>query len=318
MIGKALKNLAAENGMTVTNGLAYGSLRGYAATLCEGSGWKRIDFSTRFADPVRKTEFLDAVSRYDDKQLYKLYRVNRFAVSEKMIHIIFHDNPGTMKKLMAFLDWFVPLLDTYGASKAEICAECGQEITDGSWILVDGVCHHVHSSCGEKVQRLIEDDNQREKEERTGSYATGTLGAFLGAALGAVVWALVLYAGYVASIVGLLIGFLAEKGYNLLKGKQGKAKIAILILAILFGVLAGTLVTDVVTLAGMIRGGELPGLVMGDIPALMLFMFVDSPEYLRATLGNIGLGLLFAGLGVFSLLRRASREVADTKFIKLS
>ena len=96
MIGKALKNLAAENGMTVTNGLAYGSLRGYAATLCEGSGWKRIDFSTRFADPVRKTEFLDAVSRYDDKQLYKLYRVNRFAVSEKMIHIIFHDNPGTM------------------------------------------------------------------------------------------------------------------------------------------------------------------------------------------------------------------------------
>lgn len=318
MIGKALKKLAAENNMTVANGVAYGNLRGYAATLCEGSGWKRIEFSVRFSDPARKTEFLNATSGLGDKQLYKLYRVNLLGVSEKTVFAVFHDNPGTMKKIMAFLDWFVPLLDTYGASKAEYCAECGLEVAENCWIMVDGGCHHVHSACAEKVKREIEAVNQREKEERTGSYLSGALGAFLGAALGSVVWALVLFAGYVASIVGLLIGFLAEKGYDLLKGKQGKGKVAILILAILFGVVAGTLVVDVVTLVDMINAGELPGILVGDIPELMLTMFAESPEYLRATLANIAMGLLFAGLGVFSMLRRTSKEVADTKFVKLS
>ena len=157
MIGKALKKLAAENGMSDSGGVAYGSLRGYAATLCEGSGWKRIDFSVRFSDPARKAEFLDVVGNVGEKQLLKLYRVNRFAVSEKMIHIIFHDTVGTMKKLAAFLDWFIPLLDTYGASGAQYCAECGLEALEGSWVMVDGVCHHVHSACAEKIQRQVEE-----------------------------------------------------------------------------------------------------------------------------------------------------------------
>ena len=38
MIGSALKKMARENGMTVQGGVAYGSLRGFAATLSEGSG----------------------------------------------------------------------------------------------------------------------------------------------------------------------------------------------------------------------------------------------------------------------------------------
>ena len=318
MVGKALKNLAAENGMRVSNGVAYGSLRGYAATLSEGSGWKRIDFSVRFSDAVKKTEFMDAVGSVGDQQLYKLYRVNRFAVSERIIQVWFHDNPGTMKKLMAFLDWFIPLLDTYGAAKANFCAECGLEILEGNWIMVDGVCHHVHDACGEKIQRQIEEGNQREKEERTGSYLNGIIGAFLGAALGAIVWAVILYIGYIASLGGLVIGFLAEKGYSLLKGKQGKGKIVILIFAILFGVLVGTFLPDVFVLVGMINGGELPGATIGDIPLVILYTLLGDGEYLRGVLANMGAGALFAGLGAFALLRRTSKEVADTKFVKLS
>ena len=116
MIGSALKKLANENNMLVSNGVAYGSLRGYAATLCEGGGWKRIDFSTRFPDPVQKTAFMDAVSSIGDKELLKRYRVIGLAMSDKVISVKFNDNPGTMKKLMAFLDWFIPLLGQYQAA----------------------------------------------------------------------------------------------------------------------------------------------------------------------------------------------------------
>ena len=37
MIGSGLKKLANENGMKVAHGVAYGSLRSYAATLSEGT-----------------------------------------------------------------------------------------------------------------------------------------------------------------------------------------------------------------------------------------------------------------------------------------
>lgn len=318
MIGSGLKKLANENSMQVSHGVAYGSLRGYAATLSEGSGYKMIVFSVKFSDSVKKTEFMDQVSSLGQKQLYKTYRVNNLGIADRTIQIVFHDTVGTMKKIYAFLDWFIPLLQQSGAAGANICPECGCEITDGSWIMVDGVCHHVHTSCADKIELAIESSNEQEKQERTGSYLTGAVGAFLGATVGAAVWAVVLFLGYVASIVGLLIGWLSDKGYTLLKGKQGKGKVAILILAIIFGVLLGTVVPDIVTLVGMINSGELYGLTYGDIPFMIALVFMEDPEYRAATIGNILLGLLFAALGVFALLKKANQEVSGTKFIKLN
>ena len=154
-------------------------------------------------------------------------------------------------------------------------------------------------------------------EEQGGSYLSGVLGAFLGALVGSVIWALVLLAGYVASIVGLAIGFLAKLGYDLLKGKQGKGKIVILILAVFFGVVFGTLAADAIDLARMIGSGELPDFVMGDIPSLILFLLVEDPEYMGAVLSNCGMGLLFAALGVFGLLRKTKKEVSSIRVIDL-
>ena len=67
----------------------------------------------------------------------------------------------------------------------------------------------------------------------------------------------------------------------------------------------------------MINAGELEEVVYGDIPFLILFVLVEDPEYLTYVLGNIGMGLLFAGLGVWSQLRRVKAEVSDTKIIDL-
>lgn len=318
MIGSGLKKLALKNGMTVSNGVAYGSLCGYAAMLSEGAGYKQIVFSTQFSDAVKKTEFMDAVGRYGQKQLNKDFRVTNLGVNAGLIQVVFHDTVGTMKKIEAFIDWIIPLLNQYGATGANICPECGCEILDsGSWVMVDSVCHHVHGGCAQRIEQGVQERNEQDKQQRTGSYFSGAVGAFLGAVLGAVVWAIVLFAGYVASLVGLLIGWLANKGYDLLKGKQGKGKVVILILAIIFGVLLGTLAVDAVSLAQMIDVGELPGFTYGDIPLMIVALFAESPEYVSATVSNIGLGLLFAALGVFALLRKAGKEVADTKFVKL-
>lgn len=315
MIGSGLKKLAAEKGMTVARGVAYGAYQGFALTMNEGNGWKALQFATRFPEPAAEDALKCKLNTVD---LNRTYRVRELTIGQRGITVIFHDNPGTMKKIRAFLDWFMPLLEESGATKVSVCNECGCDImSDDGWVLIDGVAHHMHTACKEKVKQELAAEAQEREEEDGGSYLTGALGAIVGALIGAVAWALVMMLGYVTSLVGLLIGFLAEKGYNLAKGKQGKGKIAVLIVAIVLGVLLGTVAADVISLAQMISSGELVDFTYGDIPAFILFLLLNDGEYLTATLSNMGMGLLFAGLGVFGLLRKAKKEVTGIRVIDL-
>lgn len=314
MIGSGLKKLANENGMKVAQGVAYGSLRGFAATLSEGSGYKQVVFTTTFPDLAERSRLVDLLHSMD---LKTQYRITNLSIDGMRVYVVFHDTIGTMKKIYAFLDWFVPVLQEHGATGVNTCTNCGGQLTSGKWIMVNGIAYHQHDTCAARVKAEVEADNTRKEEEDTGNYLTGTIGALLGATVGAAVWAIVLYLGYVASVVGLLIGWLADKGYGLLHGKQGKAKVLILIFAIIIGVVLGTLAVDVVTLVGMINGGELPGFVLGDIPAILAVLFAEDAEYRGATIGNILMGLFFAALGVFALLRKTGKEVAGTKYAEL-
>ena len=315
MIGSGLKKMAKENGMQVAHGVAYGAYRGFALTMNEGSGWKALEFATRIADPNAEEALKRKLNEVD---LKRTYRVQDLVIGARSVAIVFHDNPGTMKKIQAFLDWFMPLLEESGATKATVCNECGAEtMGDDCWVLIDGVAHHMHTSCKEKVKRELAEEAQAAKEEDTGSYLTGALGAIGGALIGAIVWAVVLMLGYVASLVGLLIGFLAEKGYNLAKGKQDKCKIAVLVIAVVLGVLAGTVLADGISLAQMIASGELYEFAYGEIPMLILFLMMNDAEYMTATISNCGMGLLFAALGVFGILRKTKKEVTGIRVIDL-
>ena len=314
MIGSALKKLAKEHGMKIAAGVAYGNLRGFSVTLSEGAGYKMVAFSTRFADPTKKEILLELLTKDPTR---RQYRIQNVFLSPRHLQLVFTDNPGTMKKIREFLDWFIPLLQEHSAMMYGICPECGLEVSAGNWVLIEGVAHYLHGGCVEKIKRDIDEAHEQRAQEDTGSYIKGAIGAALGAVLGAVVWGVVLYLGYVASLVGLLIGWLAEKGYTLLHGKQGKGKIVILAIVIILGVVLGTLGTDVFFLTEMIADGELPGVAYSDIPLMMVAMMMESPEYVGATLQNILMGLLFAGLGVFALLRRANMEVSKTKVKEL-
>ena len=50
---------------------------------------------------------------------------------------------------------------------------------------------------------------------------------------------------------------------------------------------------------------------------MLLTLIVEEPEYLSGLLSNAGMGLLFAALGVFGLLKRTNAEVSGMKFKKL-
>lgn len=313
MIGSALKKLAARHNLTVSKGVAYGNMLNYATTLSEGQGYKLIQITTTFPEEQKVTELLN---KLNEQNLEKDYRVTDLQIHKDGVIIVFRDKPGTMKKLEAFIDYFYPLLKEAGATPYNICTECLCEITSGSWKLINGGAFYLHDSCAEKIKREISTEEDLKKQEDTGSYVSGFFGALLGATVGSLLWAVILSLGYIASIAGFVIGWCAEKGYTLLHGKNGKGKMAILIITILFGVLLGTVGGEALSLVVAIMGGELPGYTLGDVPMMILFLILDG-EFIKAVAGNIVMGIVFAALGVFSILRNTKEEVSETKVIDL-
>ena len=113
MVGSGLKKFATENGMKVAQGVAYGNLQGFAATMVDGPNIKVITFATRFADPELERQFTQAVNAVD---ITRTYRVQNLGMNLRTIQVVFQDTIGTMKKIRAFVEWFIPLLRQYGAS----------------------------------------------------------------------------------------------------------------------------------------------------------------------------------------------------------
>ena len=66
----------------------------------------------------------------------------------------------------------------------------------------------------------------QDAQEKKGSIIGGFIGALIGAMIGAVVWAAVGMLGYVASIVGFVIAFLADAGAYFVGLRFGRHKLA--------------------------------------------------------------------------------------------
>lgn len=305
MIGSGLKKFAKESNLQISGGIAYGAMQGFGVTLQEGAGYKQMAIATRFAHMEQQRAFEQSVAQVN---MTSQYRVQQFAVAPAYINVVFTDTVGTMKKIREFSDWIFPLLRQCGASAADICNECGTPIlNDGIWMLRNGmVAVHVHEGCANRIQDQICGENMARKEEDQGSYGYGIVGAIIGALLGSVAWALVLSSGWISALVGLLIGFLANTGYNLMKGKQDKGKIAILVIATIIGVLAGT-IGDACLQSIRLMNEE--GVPMEFFLEYTLYLFTIA-ENISVIVRNAIQGLLFAGLGVFGLLAQEKKKIA--------
>lgn len=308
MIGSGYKKFAREYGLKIDSGVAYGSLRGYAVTLSEGNGYKSMAVVTKIKDAA-KFQWLQ--SQAGSSEIQSQFRILEFSLFPNKIVITFRDSVGTLKRVQGFIEWLFPVLDSADATKVNVCAECGTVAENGCWKLIDGVAYYFHTSCAERVVQTINAEDASVREADSGSYLLGAIGALLGSLLGAVLWFAVLAAGYIASIVGFVIGWLAEKGYDLFHGKQGKGKVAILVVMVILGVVVGTIASDAAALAKMIDAGELYA-AYSDIPFLLINLLQFS-DYVTSLLINVGMGLLFAALGVYTLIHKAHRDVSDTK-----
>ena len=148
--------------------------------------------------------------------------------------------------------------------------------------------------------------------ENKGNVFTGFIGALIGAAIGAVLWAAVGIFGYIASVVGLVIAFLAGKGYDLFKGRQGAAKVVVLILCVVLAVVAGNAgsyawqIHDVYEEETQGLSAEEMNYVVSE--AEFFELMIDDSEIRTGFLKDCGMGLFFAALGCIGILRDAGKK----------
>ena len=156
--------------------------------------------------------------------------------------------------------------------------------------------------CEDCFQQLEEAVRQREAEGVTeGSYGTGLAGAALGGLIGIVPWVLVDRLGYVSALCGLFTAWVSSRLYRSFKGKAGPAMPwiigACVAVSVLLSISIGLFVSSMVDYAYPPIEGLLLTLA---IP----FLADTAGEYW----GAAGLGLLFAGLGSWGVLRKLNFE----------
>lgn len=152
--------------------------------------------------------------------------------------------------------------------------------------------------------------------ENKGSVIRGLIGALLGALLGAVAWTLVGMLGYVAAVVGLLVFFLANKGYDMLGGRQGGVKIVILLVCVVLAIFVGTIGTyawqvhevyqeEVAALSATERM-----FVMSEAEFFKEVVpeIADDPEVKGGFMKDFLMGVGFAALGCFGAFSNAVKK----------
>lgn len=297
MVGSAIRKYANEKNWQIKSGVAFGAYRGYMMSMQEGSGWKSLSVASRLDNNENLTTVYNLLN---DNSIKKEYRITASTVSPTAIIVTFADSIGTMKKIIAFIDWICDKLDSFGAKGVEYCSSCGEKLNGmGIPAIMNGVVYMLHEGC------FTRDDEQmsaaKEEKQKQGSVAKGTLGAFAGAIIGAIPWTIVSCLGYFVAFLGFVIGIASKKGYEMLGGKETKAKGFAILASTIVGVILAESVAIMISI-GILATQEGYYLGIAEIVFTFIYGLANDSSALAGVLGNIALGVLFAILGTWSTL----------------
>ncbi|MCH5316661.1 MAG: zinc ribbon domain-containing protein [Eubacterium sp.] len=156
----------------------------------------------------------------------------------------------------------------------------------------------------ETARKYLETQNSLSR-----NYLLGFIGALAGGLIGAIPWAIVSSFGWFVGWLGFLIAFLASKGYDLMKVKQNMNKLWCVIIAVIIGVFAGQILSDIISI---VMDDELNG----EFLTIFNYYKTHFVEYLKVNAANLGMGYLFAALGSFSVIRDIRNEHKRLKEMK--
>lgn len=244
----------------------------------------------------------DEITKYvaEEGKQYKakLSRIDGGAIT---VAFVTHVKRTHAERIWAFLTAFDVYLEENGY--VSTCTMCGCQ--EGLFcVFRNGMVKEVCENCFDSLSEASAQIKQQRKT--TGSYLSGAIGAILGGIIGIIPWVLLGVLGYISALSGIVMAILSFKGYQLLKGKQSKGMlfiiIGVLVVFTYFGVIASEVAVayDDFSYFG-ISAFEAVGFVTE-------FSFMADFSETAPLWGNIALGLLFAGAGSFGYLNKIKKQ----------
>ncbi len=249
------------------NPVYYGILDDFDVTfLINPRGLPELIISTAIPEKDNQKSFSDYLSTID---LKATYHIQDYHIIESCMHFLwnFHPDKFNPQDIIAFIDWYFPLLKKYGATPANICTECGRPMnqTNSGWYNISGTAAtiHLHKKCRGKMARNAQQASALILKKYP-TYKRGILGAIIGAIPATLLWAFAYQFGDIVVPTGMAITFLSWIGYTLNCGFKSKWKPFILFIISLSGILLGYLLHP-------LFGTTIPSPKATD-PAVILFL----------------------------------------------
>lgn len=306
MIGTALKSLATQLQLAVSNGMAYGYLQGSYVTLTETLFCRRMSIYVGCVDvplpegeeltPAAKCAALivDMVTKGSgEENIYALLK-NRFVPalvvnhSGSVVTLNFRKDAAGMNGLQRFIAEMLPRITPLTAPLQ--CCYCGGHTGGQGYpvrIAADTVVP-MHTECLSQTGA--------NKPSRLPHFAA-IVGAAVGALLGAIVWALLFHAGYISALGALVILTLTLGGYALLGGKPGMRQNIVLVVCMVAAILLGTIGEYLWTMHEQyIAYGSVVSTMMKESVYMRVVtkQFFTNGRAISELLLNMGIGLVFA------------------------
>jgi len=291
-MNKSISQLAQQLALTATKDYAYGRYHDCLLTIATQP--KRLVVTINAIDQDNQmATLLSVLNNTEQYNRYGLlgYHYNLYSIT---LEFDLKATPQQVKQLLdQYLPQWQPLLITNG-----YCSLCQQPSTALNTVYYQQQVIQISDECLPAIMPQTNQDNH---------YFLGSVAALLGALICAIPWAIAYYLGWFVGWLGFLISIGAKKGYEMVGGKSGKVKLIIVAVATILGVIIGNFMADIYYIVTMINNGEILARYL-DIPYLIVMTLGSSPEYLSATLSNIGMGLIFGGLGMWSTISQLTVE----------
>jgi H+/Cl- antiporter ClcA len=139
-------------------------------------------------------------------------------------------------------------------------------------------------------------------EPQRKSLLLGIVGALVGAIVGSIPWMIAFNFNWFVGILGALIGLCAMKGYEFLKGPEGKVKIVVIVTISLIIVVLAQYVTTIFAVYREFQGERFAPTLLDTMDLLNDMLFAD-PEVTRYFLIDAGMGIFFALLGLSGIFK---------------
>lgn len=329
MAGFSFKQLAQEKGLSFQDHTIFGWFNGYYVTL--GLAWPSYRFCIYLPDGLfgkeppadgepAQAQLMRTAAGNALEGLLRTYKCFNIAQTPggQGAAVEFQAAFKVIKRMGEFLDEAVGKIAALGIPSAKLCAHCGQPVDVNEVpVKIRGDIFPMHDHCSDNITL----QQAWTKEPKKGSLSLGILGAALAAVIGAVPWAAAYALGYMASLVGILIGFLVSKGYDLFHGRQGRVKIAVVLLFVLvsvaLGQVAGTsysLLQEYDHVAKTLQPGETMAVERTEALQFAWTQIVlPDSELMGGIVKDFLMGVFFALLGCFSMFRQIARDTAPNK-----